>query len=310
MLAAITLALVAAIRFVPFQTPYPLLPLESLAFWALAPAYVLAPLCAWRGERRLAAAFAMIALAQLAWTFEWIPRAQASAPSRPLAHVVDANLLAPRPSRALARELIDSGADVLLVQELSDAWLALLDEEVIEARFPYRVVEPHPTSEDYFGIGIFSAHPITRSGIERLGAEFIPMAWADLEIGGRAFRVYSIHTAPPGSAEWAEIWEPQMRALEARARADLSETDRVLIMAGDFNASPFSFAHRRLLSTGLTEAHEQAFRGWATTWPNGLFSVPPMRLDHVYVHGAGVREVRELPAISSDHSPVSVWLGE
>jgi endonuclease/exonuclease/phosphatase (EEP) superfamily protein YafD len=306
LLLAITILLapIAMLRLLPVDWPFPLLVVECVAFWVLLPAYPLAAFAWWRARRRIALALTVIALSHLGWTCEWALRIDHAEGDVAL-RVLDTNLLAPRPSQALARELLSQDADVLVVQELSDEWLALLDTEGAASRYPHRVVEPHAIHTDYFGIGIFSRHPFDASGIDHLpGVMHAPLAWADVRVGDRVVRVESVHTAPPASSAWASLWREHFAYLVDRIEE--ASPDRTLIVAGDFNVSPFSFAHRRLLDTGLHEAHEAAGRGFAVTWPNGVFLAPPMRLDHVYVRRAGVRSVRELPSLSSDHSPIVV----
>lgn len=306
---ALALTIVALIRFVPFQTPFPFAALESLAFWVLGPAYVLAPIALWRGHRRIAAWLAVIALVHLGWTLEWLPRIEDGSASTPLVRMLDANLLAPRPSEALADEILAADADVLALQEVSHEWLALLDARGARERYPFRVAEPHTLDHDYFGIAILSRRPFVDARIEHLpGVDFCPIARADLEIDGRTVRVYSLHTGPPATAAWGAVWMQQMEWLDARFAEDVAQSD-VLIAMGDFNMSPYSFGHRRLRALGLSEAHEAVGRGMAVTWPNGMFPAPAMRLDHAYVHGAAIRSVRELPAHSSDHSPILIELG-
>lgn len=300
---------VALARVWPWQTPYPLLALESLAFWALLPAYALALVALWRGHRRIAGWLGALALVHLVWTFEWLPRMEDGAGARPLVRVLDANLLAPRPSGALADEILGADADVLALQEVSPAWLAILDDHGARERYPHRIAEPHPLDRDYMGIAILSRLPLDDARIERLGGvDFVPIARVDLSIEGHALRIYSVHTGPPATPEWGAVWRVQMDWLEARLRQDVASTE-IVVATGDFNLSPFSFGHRRLRALGMAEAHEAAGRGWVTTWPNGVFGVPPMRLDHAYVHGAAIRSVRELPAHTSDHSPIVVDLG-
>jgi endonuclease/exonuclease/phosphatase (EEP) superfamily protein YafD len=262
-----------------------------------------------RGHRRIAAWLAVIAAVHLGWTFEWLAYVEHGERSAPLLRVLDANLLAPRPSDALADEILSADADVLALQEVSDVWLARLDARGAREAYPFRIAEPHPLDHDYFGIAILSRRPFTSATIEPLpGIDFCPMARADLEIDGARVRIYSIHTAPPATPEWATVWMEQMDWLDARLRRDLAEHD-VVIATGDLNLSPFSFGHRRLRALGMSEAHEAVGRGTALTWPNGVFGAPPMRLDHAYVHGAAIRSVRELPAHTSDHSPLLIELG-
>jgi len=235
-----------------------------------------------------------------------VPRIRGAHAGAPL-RVLDANLLAPRPSERLARVLVDARADVLVLQELSDEWLRTLDEAGARERYPHRIVEPHALDTDDFGIGILSARPLAASGIDSLpGGYRVPLAWADVRVGDRTARLESVHTAPPATSAGAELW--LAHAAHLAGRAERRPRDRPYVVAGDFNGSPFSFAHRRLLAAGLAEAHESVGRGLATRWPNGVFLAPPMRLDHVYVGGASVRSVRELASLTSDHSPLVVEL--
>jgi endonuclease/exonuclease/phosphatase (EEP) superfamily protein YafD len=307
-LVAAGLSLVVLARFAPFQMPFPISAAEAEAFWVLLPAYVLALACLRDRRRRFAAGFAVIALVHLGWTIEWVPRASATGTGTGRLRVVVANLLAPHPTPALAREILAADADVVLVEELSDVWDALLRAEGLYERYPHHVTDVHPVTEDYFGIGIFSRVPFTSSAIEPLVEGFIPMARADLEVNGRAVRVYAIHAAPPSSSDWLPIWDRQMDLLRDRFRADGSG-DRVLLAGGDFNASPYSNGYRRLIDGGVEEAHESVDRGFTTTWPNGVFLFPPMRLDHLFVHGATVESVREGVGEGSDHLPLVIELG-
>jgi endonuclease/exonuclease/phosphatase (EEP) superfamily protein YafD len=309
-LACVTLGLglVALARFVPFQMPFPLSAAESEAFWVLLPAYPLALACLRDERHRFAAGFALLALVHLGWTVEWVPRARTEGTGTGTLRVVVANLLAPRPTPALAREILAADADVVLVEELSDVWDELLREEGLYERYPHHVTDVHSVRADYFGIGIFSRIPLTSTEIEPLDEDFIPMARADLEVGGRVVRVYAIHAAPPSSSDWLPIWDRQMDLLRDRFRAEGADERRVLLAGGDFNASPYSNGYRRLMDAGMEEAHESVGRGLATTWPNGLFPFPPMRLDHLFVRGATVDSVREGVGEGSDHLPLVIDL--
>lgn len=305
--------LVALARFAPFQMPFPISAAESEAFWVLLPSYFLAAACLRDERRRFAAGFALLALVHLCWTVEWVPRARATSSRTETLRgtgtlrVVVANLLAPNPSPALAHEILEADADVVLVEELSDVWDALLRDEGFYERYPHHVTEVHSVHEDYFGIGIFSRVPFTSSEIEPLSESFIPMARADLEVNGRPLRVYAIHAAPPSSSDWLPIWDRQMDLLRDRFRSE-GTGERVLLAGGDFNASPYSNGYRRLMDAGVAEAHESVSRGFTTTWPNGVFPFPPMRLDHLFVHGANVESVREGVGEGSDHLPLVIEL--
>jgi endonuclease/exonuclease/phosphatase family metal-dependent hydrolase len=78
------------------------------------------------------------------------------------------------------------------------------------------------------------------------------------------------------------------------------------VVLGDFNADRDHAPFRRLLDTGLRDAHDERGRGLARTFPSWL---PVLHLDHVLVRdGNGarvvVRDVREVRLPGSDHLTV------
>jgi endonuclease/exonuclease/phosphatase (EEP) superfamily protein YafD len=85
--------------------------------------------------------------------------------------------------------------------------------------------------------------------------------------------------------------------------------DGPLIVAGYLNATSHAAAFERLVDIGLRDVHDHLGRGLATTWPNGVFSLPNLRLDHVLVTDELVPlAVREGIGEGSDHRPVIVDL--
>ena len=129
----------------------------------------------------------------------------------------------------------------------------------------------------------------------------VPLLRATLDVGGRPVTVLAAHTLPPRTEEYAHVWDHQMAIL-----ATLVERERgPLILLGDLNATTKARNYERLVAGRLRGAHEDRGRGLATTWPNGLFPLPPIRLDHVLVsRELAVRDVRELAPNGSDHVPV------
>ena len=161
------------------------------------------------------------------------------------------------------------------------------------------------------GIAILSRLPSERSGIERLGGTFVPYAWVDVHVGETTVRLYAIHTWPPFAPSMLSLHLAQMGYLRRLAERDLADPSiDVVVLAGDLNASPMSRQYRRLRDTGLVSAHERVGRGFATTWPNLPWPIPPMRLDHVLVGGRDVEvvSVHEGVGEGSDHQPVYVSL--
>lgn len=302
--------LVASLRLLPIELPFPLNILEAGALWVLLPAW---PALAWalvRRHWRLALALACVGLIHLGWAFDFVPRrldvVRLGGRSVARFTLVSANLLAPRPSRALARSLRDQHTDVLVVTELSDEWLPVLEEEGTLVGLDRGYLEPHASSVDYFGMGIATRFAVLDHERIDIGE---PLVRVDLDIGGERVRVWAAHTFPPSSAGGVARWRSQMRALEERLSADRDAHVRTVV-AGDLNTTPQTAAFRSLLSaTGLVAAHDLAGNPFACTWPMRGWNVPPLfRLDHVLVRGLVVDDVREGAAVSSDHAPLVVRL--
>lgn len=125
-------------------------------------------------------------------------------------------------------------------------------------------------------------------------------AWLTLPLrGGRRATVVATHyTWPiPAGAQGA-----QSRALGAFLRRFDRDT---LIVAGDFNSTPWSFTLRRQdRAFGLERRTRALF-----SWPRFVSPVPLLPIDHVYAGPAWTTvSVRRGPRTPSDHFPVIVEL--
>jgi endonuclease/exonuclease/phosphatase (EEP) superfamily protein YafD len=80
---------------------------------------------------------------------------------------------------------------------------------------------------------------------------------------------------------------------------ELSRYDGTLIVAGDFNATPYTPAFARFLD----DARLTTVRAYPGTYPQiaGDFGLP---IDHVLVRGIRIAEIEALDAFGSDHRPL------
>lgn len=187
--------------------------------------------------------------------------------------------------------------DVIGIIELSPA----LDQalRVLDERFPVHRSQPR---DDPFGIGLWTRWP--GSTIEILGTP--PLGFPTLVLHGaqaEPTRLWLVHPFPPISAE-AAGWRDQQLAHVASL---IGHDPRVLV-AGDFNATPWSAAYRSFRgSTGLLDssAGQLPWPTWFTGSAAG--SVLALPIDHV-LHGTGWRVLdrRIGPDIGSDHRPLIV----
>ena len=294
------LATIAAARVIAHDAAFPLIAINSFTPWIYLPAWGALTLALANRQRVLAVVATALVALHLAWS---LPGAVVAAPLArdaqlaPSLRVATANLLASNAStNATVRALAEAQLDLLVVEELTPGWAAALDASALGDELTTRFVVPR---DDCFGIGIYTRHPLlTRATIDLEG---VPLLRATLALHGRTLTVFAVHTLPPRSMAYARIWDRQMALL---AQLVAQERGAVLVL-GDLNATAQARNYQRLVAGRLRGAHEDRGRGLATTWPNGTFPAPPIRLDHVLVSPElAVRSVRELLANGSDHAPV------
>lgn len=303
--------------------------LEAVAFWLLVGGLVLyatAHLCADDRSVLFAALHALAgyawgpALALLAWagvrgrgrrigalvlavTLSWvIPGHLSGTPSGQVAlRLGTSNVLMVHPDPdALITELVAEDPDVLLLQEINPRWAERLRASEALRPWPHRIFEPQ---EGSFGVAVLSKPPI-QVAIEALGG--VPMARVELWLEGRPLWLYGIHTLPPRDAALTTRWHEQM----AQLTRVVQRRSAPVVLAGDLNATRHHPSLRRLLAAGLMDAHAEVGRASASTWPNGIFPVPPLRLDHVLISDElEVHRVWEGAGWGSDHRPVFAELG-
>ncbi len=215
--------------------------------------------------------------------------------------LVGANLLMVNPDTdGIAREILAADPDVILVQEYSPRWATSFERHGILAAYPHAV---GVVREDSFGIAILSRLPLERA--ELVDVAGLPVARATVVVGEQRLRLIGVHTLPPRLPEYTATWREQMAWLRTAALAE----PRPLAVIGDLNATQHSRRYQRLTHAGLVSAHRRCGRGWATTFPNGVFPVPPIRLDHALVSPELVCvAIREGEGAGSDHRPLIVDL--
>ena len=216
-------------------------------------------------------------------------------PTGPTVTIASINLLMVHPDPAILIEVIrDIDADVLALQEFSPRWERAFREGGLNEIYD----GPRVTREDSFGIALLSKTPLAHA--DTVDLQGVDALSGVLRIAGQDVHLLNVHTLPPRNTEYHQVWLRQLSQLE-----EFASQDNDLVMLGDFNASPSSRELRALLSAGLHSAHDQVGRPWAHTFPNGLFPLPPVRLDHALLSRRVVaHSVFEVHNTGSDHSVV------
>jgi len=190
----------------------------------------------------------------------------------------------PRTARWILRE----DPDIVLLEEAASS--AILP--MLKARYPYQTTCAHPHS---CAPMILTRTPPLAHG----GTSTTPqpnLTWVTLD-GEAPFTVAAVHQVKP----YARV-QPVQIALGARQLKDFDQGS--LIIAGDFNATPWSWSMRGQDTALGLERRTRALASWPTWSP-----LPLLPIDHVYAGQAWrTVDVRRGPPVGSDHYPIVVTL--
>lgn len=193
-----------------------------------------------------------------------------------------------------ARVLAGAGADVLALEELSDASAVVYSRE-LAAVYPHHAV--------IGGVGIWSRYPLA-------DVKAVPiMPWtralrATARTPDGPVTVYAVHLASVRvSAAGFTTGRRDEAARELAAALRAEPAPRVVVL-GDFNGTYQDDALAPVTSQ-LRSAHREAGDGLGFSWPAAF---PMVRIDDVLVRGMTPRAAWTLPATGSDHLPVAATL--
>ncbi len=229
--------------------------------------------------------------------------------------------------------LAEHPADIKVFQEFSQDYTSSTRNAIKligkngEYEHFHHVVDGNPAKRSY-GMAIFSRYPIVNEGIVFDNKETNGAIFADVQIGNDTLRIYNVHLQSmairPGTLNdydrARQVYRQTIGKLHrgSLARAQqlnilmehLSNSPHPVILMGDLNEIPYSFAYFKL-SENLDNAFEKAGRGFEFTYNKILFF---LRIDHIFadpsldpVHFQTHREVDY-----SDHYPVTAtfdWQG-
>ncbi|MBK1832680.1 endonuclease/exonuclease/phosphatase family protein [Roseibacillus ishigakijimensis] len=190
--------------------------------------------------------------------------------------------------------IIREDPDLIFLQEIDFQWSNALAD--LARGYPHSVPQ---TRHGNFGFLLLSKIPITKSKVHispEVGSPFViaTLAWPDDP--ARTFTFAGAHPAPPSSAANARRRNATLRSL-----LHLTDASNPLILAGDFNCTPFSPAFAPLTRDLRQGA---AGRGYSATWRrwHPLLGIP---IDHILASDHWlIRNYRIGPKCGSDHSPL------
>ena len=199
--------------------------------------------------------------------------------------------------RALLEWLDTASPDIVVVQEVTPQWAAVLSG--LES-YPFRVLVAR---SDPFGIGVISRSPLTQMQEADLAGDGLPSLAGTVQMSGRSLSLLAMHTHTPLTSKSAVARDTAL----ANGADLLRSMPRPAIALGDLNATPSSPAFERFLNAaGVRDA--LGGTGWHPTWLAAIWPLA-LRIDHVLVSpDLCVLRAEVGPAIGSDHRPVLAQL--
>jgi endonuclease/exonuclease/phosphatase (EEP) superfamily protein YafD len=188
--------------------------------------------------------------------------------------------------------------DIVLLQEVDAQWQAFL--KPIESEYLHSMYCPR-----YAGGGPdLALFWNGESGEAReLWPEDVPGASLQVDIDGQRVCLLNIHTAAPFTPVRARKYRQQMKLLREYANAKTT----LLILAGDLNASPWSWEYKRLIADTSLKSVRNGM-GLLGTWPS-FFGPFRIALDHILITSEiQVSRCWTASGIGSDHLPLLVDL--
>jgi endonuclease/exonuclease/phosphatase (EEP) superfamily protein YafD len=306
--ATIFLLVIAALRVFYHDGAFPLIWLNAFTTYVYLPAYAALAWAAWYRRWLLALANVAVVSCHVAWLapdflrdrrFDVLATPAAStkkATTSPTVRIFFANVAENNTEYdAMLGEIAGANPDVIVLVEYGWGW--------------HRAFKTAPAMKPYvYGSGHLQSHIGSVNVFSRLPLKTELQNWVDgralhtidIEIGAATLRVLGLHAPRPIDGpryNYRGYWQQMLPLLTA---------ERVpLVVVGDFNATQHSAVHEQLIRGGLQSAHEAVSRGYATTWPNGLYWLPPIRIDHAFV-SAEVEcvSIAEGQGRGSDHRPL------
>ncbi|PYE88430.1 endonuclease/exonuclease/phosphatase family protein [Phyllobacterium leguminum] len=183
--------------------------------------------------------------------------------------------------------------DIITLEEASPQWEPTL--KLLEAGYPYRQYCRNGTNA--WSVGILSRRPFAEDGQSGCVGDG-SMAFARFDLGGAPVTVVALHLGWPWPFD-----QPQDIAL---IFPHLAQMEGPLLIAGDFNAVPWSNAVRRIETASGTHRASGIGPTYAPfALPAGLRPYIGLPIDQILTSPAvRIAKIATLRAVGSDHLPV------
>ena len=301
-IAVLAMGFVAVLRIAFHDGTYLLTCLNAFTFWLYVPAYACLAWAAWQRCWGMAVASAAVIACHVVWIApDFFPAARESfaanaAEPSPTIRIFYANVSAVnRDHHGILSEIADVNPDIVVLVEYRWRWHQSVKASPTLADYPFGTPAVRPFQGE---IAVFSKLPITRS--EKTWSTGRMSYMVDVSVGSDSLRLFCLHAPRPmtiAAQDYYGYWNLLVPML--------MDQPQPMVVVGDFNATQHSKVYRDLTEGGLRSAHRDRGRGYATTWPNGEFLMPPIRIDHALLSpGVECLAIAEGRGRGSDHKPL------
>jgi endonuclease/exonuclease/phosphatase (EEP) superfamily protein YafD len=194
----------------------------------------------------------------------------------------------------LARQIVKEQPDIVVLLEFHPQHLTMMNG--MGRAFPYRF---KPKDGHYFGLGLWSRHPLNAAHLRFLGQSELPTLDTRVEIGLQEVRLVASHLDSPVRVPAIK----RNRQLMALGKY-LQNSKPPLLAMGDFNVSQWSPYYKQFEKiSGLINCR----RGFGVlpTWPSFLPDLARIPIDHCLASpGLTMKEVHAGAPVGSDHLPL------
>lgn len=196
----------------------------------------------------------------------------------------------------LISEINEKNAAIVLLLEVMPEHIEQLNSLI--QTFPYHIKQLH-MGINGLGLVFLSKFPILNHNVKELSRFGNALVEAELIINQDSVLFYGVHFPKP-----TYIQEHSDRTMQFLKLAhQIKRKSKPTIVAGDFNASPFSPIFQKFLQTSRLKDSRNGF-GWQPTWPS-YFPLLWLPIDHVLV-SSEIQVIKRNTGsfIGSDHFPV------
>ncbi|HEY4259566.1 MAG TPA: endonuclease/exonuclease/phosphatase family protein [Schlesneria sp.] len=200
--------------------------------------------------------------------------------------------------KAVVEYLRKQKPDLIVVMEIDVDWAVELKQ--LDDLYTHRLMNPRP---DNFGIGLMSMWPLSRPRVMDFADNDLPSIVATIQHDSSPLQIIATHPLPPIGSSRAAERDQQLSKVALFAKSSTIPC----VVAGDFNATPWSAAFREFASlSGLKDS--ALGRGVQASW-NARAWFMRIPIDHVFVPKEAIVVHRAIgPDVGSDHFPVEATI--